>query len=55
LTSGGNSEKATKVKHILGNVVIGYVVALAAWLIINTILSSLGVDSSIGSMFLKSY
>ncbi len=53
LTASGNPSKSEQAKHILSNVVIGYVVALAAWLIINTILSSLGVDTAIGSMFLK--
>ncbi len=53
LTSGGSSENLTKAKHILMNAVIGYVIALAAWLIINTILNALGVHSGVGSMFLK--
>lgn len=48
LTSGG-SNQTEKAKHILFNVVIGYVIALAAWLIINTIISSLGVDPSINT------
>jgi hypothetical protein len=42
LTSGGSSEKVTKAKHIIKSVVFGYIIALAAWLIINTILSTLG-------------
>lgn len=42
ITSGGSQEKMTKAKHILGNVLIGYVIALAAWLIVNTILNTLG-------------
>ncbi len=46
LTSGG-SNQTEKAKHILWNVVIGYVIALAAWLVINTILAALGLDSSI--------
>lgn len=44
LTSGGSSEKMTTAKKILKNVIIGYVIALAAWLIINTILTSLGYN-----------
>lgn len=48
--NNGNSEKATKAKHIMTNVVIGYVVALAAWLIIKTIMVSLGYT---GPMLLK--
>lgn len=40
LTSGGSSEKMTTAKKIIKNLIIGYVVALAAWLVINTILTS---------------
>lgn len=47
LTAGGSSSQTEKVRHILFNAVIGYVVALAAWLIVKTILSSLNVDSGI--------
>lgn len=42
LFSGGSSEKLTKAKAIIKNVVIGYVVALAAWLIVKTIFVTLG-------------
>ena len=42
LTSGGSSEKVTKGKHIFTNVIIGYVIALCAWLIVNTIMKTLG-------------
>lgn len=52
LTAGGDTGKTEKVRHILFNAVIGYVVALAAWLIVRTILSSLNVDSGIET-FLK--
>ncbi len=52
LTAGGNTGQVEKVKHVLFSAVIGYVVALAAWLIVNTILSSFGVDSSV-TTFLK--
>jgi hypothetical protein len=47
LTAGGNSGQVEKVKHILFNAVIGYIIALAAWLIIKTILTSLNVDPTI--------
>ncbi len=40
IASGGSSEKKTKAKHVLMNVVIGYLIALGAWLIINTIFST---------------
>lgn len=36
--SGGSGEKKTKAKRIILNVIIGYIIALAAWLIIHTIL-----------------
>jgi len=52
LSSGGNSSDVTKAKKILMNVVIGYVIGLAAWLIVKTIITSLGVDPSINT-FLK--
>lgn len=40
LTSGGSSEKKTKAKHVLMNVIIGYCLALGAWIIVNTIFST---------------
>ena len=43
LTSGGSSEKKTKAKHVLMNMILGYVIALGAWLIVNTIFSTLQV------------
>ncbi len=42
LFSGGSSEKVTKAKKIIKNVIIGYIIALAAWLIIKTIFVTLG-------------
>ncbi len=42
ISSGGDTENVGKAKTILKNVVLGYVVALCAWLIVKTILSSLG-------------
>ena len=52
LTAGGSAGQTEKAKKILFNVVIGYVIALAAWLIINTIIGALNVDPSINT-FLK--
>lgn len=46
ITSGGSEEKLGTAKKIIKNVLIGYVIALAAWLIVNTILTTLGVSSS---------
>lgn len=42
LTSGGSSENKTKAIKIIKNVVIGYVIALAAWLIVVVIMKTLG-------------
>jgi uncharacterized membrane protein len=44
LTSGGNSEGMTKAKTILKNVIFGYIIALIAWLLIKTILTTVGID-----------
>jgi len=49
LSAGGNSENVTKAKNILKNALIGYIIALAAWLIVKTILTALGFT---GPMFL---
>jgi len=46
LISGGDPSKKTKAKEIFLGVVIGLVVAAAAWLIIETILKTLGYDGS---------
>ncbi len=51
LSDGGSSENVGKAKKILKNAVIGYVIALAAWLIVKTILTSLGFES--GTTFLS--
>ena len=50
LFSGGSSEKLTKAKAIIKNVVIGYIIALAAWLIVSTIFKQFGFT---GETFLK--
>ncbi len=42
ISAGGDPGKLTQAKSIIKNVLIGFVIALAAWLIVNTILSSLG-------------
>lgn len=48
LTSGG-SNQTEKAKQILFRVVIGYVIALGAWLIVSTIISNLKVDPTINT------
>jgi len=50
ITSGGNETNVTKAKTMLKNVLIGYIIALAAWLIVKTIIVSLGFT---GQTFLK--
>lgn len=51
ISAGGNSEKVTKAKHIFTNVVVGYIIGLAAWLIVHTIIKAFGVEG--GDQFLK--
>ncbi|MEI6280393.1 MAG: pilin [bacterium] len=47
ITAGGEAAHArTKAKDIFTNAVIGFVIALAAWLIVSTILSILGYNGS---------
>ncbi len=41
ITAGGSSENINKAKKILKNLVIGYVIALAAWIIVHTIYTTL--------------
>lgn len=53
ITAGGNSGQTEKVRHILFNAVVGYIIALAAWLIVNTIVSSLNVDPKINTFLNK--
>lgn len=49
LSDMGSSENIKKAKTIFKNAIIGYVVIMAAWLIVKTILTSLGFT---GPMFL---
>ncbi len=48
----GSSENLGKAKSILKNVVIGYIVALVAWLVVVAILKSLGYE---GTIYLENY
>ncbi len=50
ITSGGDPGKKTQAKKIIGNLLIGYIIALAAWLIVNTIVTGLGFT---GDTFLE--
>jgi len=54
ITAGGNSGQVEKVRHILFSAVVGYIIALAAWLIVNTIVSSLNIDPTINTFLDKS-
>src|SRR3990167_3263145 len=44
LTAGGNTGQVEKAKEIFWNVLIGLIVALSAWLIVNAILLGLGAS-----------
>lgn len=46
LTAGGNKGKARKAKTIFKNVIYGFIIILAAWLVVNTILAALGVGDA---------
>jgi hypothetical protein len=46
VSSGGSTESRSKAKSIFSNVAIGLIIAIAAWLIVNTILTILGFDAS---------
>ncbi len=46
LTSAGDSGKINRAKSILQNVVIGFLLAAAGWLIVRTILKTLGVENT---------
>lgn len=50
LTSGGNTEKLKSAKRAMTNVIIGIVVIMAAWLVVKTIATSLGVDDGIANI-----
>jgi hypothetical protein len=52
LTSGGNTAKHTQAKQAMTNLGIGILIILAAWLIIKSVLTTLGVDTGISNMFL---
>ncbi len=46
LTGGSSEEKRSKAKSIFGNVFFGLVIALAAWLIVETVLHALGYQGA---------
>ena|ERR1035437_8511210 len=51
ISAGGDPGNVTKAKTILKNVVVGYVLALAAWLIVKTILVTLGFQPGENAKF----
>jgi hypothetical protein len=54
LTAGGSAGQTEKAKHVLMNVVSGYIIALVAWLVISAILGMFDVtDPLIGSFLSK--
>jgi len=44
--SGGNTSAKEEAKKILRNTIIGFIFVLAAWLIVEVILSTLGVEGT---------
>lgn len=50
ITSSSSEENKGKAKKILTNVVIGYIIALAAWIIVKAIMTGLGYN---GTSFLS--
>jgi Type IV secretion system pilin len=50
LSAGGSEEAITSAKSIIQNVIVGYIIALSAWLIVKTIFNMLGYT---GTTFLK--
>lgn len=46
VTSGGGTSARTKAKSVFTSAVIGFIVAVAAWLIVRTILSILGYNGN---------
>jgi hypothetical protein len=44
ITSGGEASQKTKAKKIFTNVAIGFIIAVAAWLIVKLVLSLLGYE-----------
>ena len=45
-TSGGSPGQVEKAHKIFMNVAVGFIIALAAWVIVNTILLGLGADDA---------
>ncbi|HWA32057.1 MAG TPA: hypothetical protein VG694_01225 [Candidatus Paceibacterota bacterium] len=46
VTAGGSTEKMSKAKRMFWNVALGFAIAVAAWLIVELILSLLGYNGS---------
>jgi hypothetical protein len=53
ITSGGDSGKKSKANGILWNTLIGFVIILASWLIVYTVIKALAADTSGIMRFLK--
>ena len=48
LTSAGSAEKYGKAKRIFGNVIIGLVIILTGWIVIDTLMKTLVGDGKLG-------
>ncbi|MBU1015160.1 hypothetical protein KKI17_01830 [Patescibacteria group bacterium] len=48
LTAGGNPSQVTQAKGVLFAVVVGIVIVLGAWVLINTLMTVLGVAEWVG-------
>lgn len=46
LTAGGNEGQVSKAKEIFWNVLIGLIIALSAWLVVNAIITALGAGGT---------
>ncbi|MCA9351997.1 hypothetical protein KC866_01205 [Patescibacteria group bacterium] len=53
LTSGGDTGKRQAAKRAMTNVIVGIIIVMAAWLVVRTIVVSIGVDPGASWFFLK--
>ncbi len=54
MSSGGSGSQIEKAKGLFKKVLIGFIIALAAWLIVKTIMLGLGVSSEYDTFYLDS-
>ena len=53
MTSGGNADKKSKAKKAMTSLVIGILIILAAWLLVKSVVVSIGVNQNITDPFLN--